>query len=243
MIHEMLRRALSPHNTRHTIANAHLGELDLSAKRSKVAILGGMARACLWPRDNEDYEVWCCNAMWGLASDSQGRFRADRWFELHPWWTQSVSDMANLQACPVPVYMLDIHEQAHPNGTPFEVPNALNFPLDRLLALHAHDYFTCTFAYQIALAIALGFDEIMLVGLALIEAREALIERPCVEFWCGVAMAQKIKIVIPGIDGLGQVPLIWSPFRYGFEYGQEKEWVEKYCERAVKRIKPGWKSE
>ena len=147
--------------------------------------------------------------------DSEDRLRADRWFEIHPPTTdiQNEYDMQWLRECPVPIYTTE----------PFpENPNAVVFPVDRL-ANKFTDYFSCTFAYQIALALAEGFEEIAIHGLQLAYGtqREATVERACVDWWLGYAEGRGVRVTIPEGDFVAKH---W--FRYGFDYTNEAETVK-----------------
>ena len=149
--------------------------------------------------------------------DGEDRLRADRWFEIHPPTEdiQDPHDMHWLRECPLPIYTTE----------PFpDNPNAVVFPVDRLASAYK-DYFSCTFAYQIALAIDEGFQEIAVHGLELIYGtqREATVERACVDWWLGYAQGRGIKVTIPADD---MVTKHWA--RYGFDYWREAKMVEEY---------------
>ena len=157
--------------------------------------------------------MWCCNQLYGACKDSKGRFRASRWFELHPLTQppQSDFDLIGIQACPVPVYTLE--------HTPY-FPMSVAFPIEAIVGTlyNARDYFTNTFSYQISLALVEGFQEIALYGIELTGGREYLLERPCVEYWVGYAQGRGVKVTIGE-----ESALCWTPFRYGYFYEQERE--------------------
>ena len=176
------------------------------------------------PWYDESFELWGINNFWNAMRDNEDRLRADRWFELHPPTTdiQNEHDMNWLMQCPIPIYTTQ----------PFpENPNSVVFPVDHL-AEKFTDYFSCTFAYQIALAIDEGFEVIALHGLelALGTQREATVERACVNYWIGLAQGQGIRILIPQDDF---VISHWG--RYGFEYWREANTVQEYCDSLIGR--------
>ena len=212
---------LSPVNARTSI---EAGRVVLSQPRMKVAITGAGRTLRDLPWDDSEWEIWGLNNFWNALRDSEGRLRADRWFEIHPPTTdiQDPHDMEWLRTCPVPIYTT----QAFPVN-----PNAVVFPVNRL-AKKYRDYFSCTFAYQIALAMDEGFREIALHGLelALGTQREATVERACLNWWLGYAEGQGIRITIPDSD------FVLSHFaRYGFDYWNEAKAVEQYCGTLVHR--------
>lgn len=185
-------------------------------QRKKVAIIGGYPSREGAPFDDPAWEVWSCNALYRLCADSNRRFRADRWWEMHPLSVppQTEWELEMMAACPVPLYTLDHAPQLW---------SSIRFPIELLLKLpNAKDYFSCTFAYQIAFAVALGFEEIGIWGTDLVGGREFLIERPCVEYWVGYAQARGVTVSV-GIESA----LCWYPFRYGYDYDDEKIFGEK----------------
>ena len=105
------------------------------------------------------------------------------------------------------------------------------FPVD-YLADKYRDYFSCTFAYQIALAIDEGFEEIAMHGLELAfgTQREATVERACVNYWLGLAEGKGIKITVPKNDF---VLSHWH--RYGFNYWPEANIVKDYVGSLIGR--------
>jgi hypothetical protein len=182
--------------------------------RSKVAIIAADPSYIQAPFDDHEWEVWGCNSLWKYCQDDKGYFRADRWFEMHPLSVQTPAEMDAIRACPVPIYLLgDDHRQA-PHGVPY--------PYRQVHAQFPYDYFTCTFAYQIALALHEGFTTIGLYGVELDRgtSRERTVEKACVEFWMGVAIGMGVEIDTPVTSRLGI-----QGMRYGYEYHEEMQAV------------------
>ena len=157
-------------------------------------------------------EIWCLNDFYRL--DPQALTYATRWFELHgdtplTRARREPNHFDILAQLTIPVYSF------HPLPS---VPTAVPFPLDadafeRLRGLGAREpYFTCTLAYQLALALADDATRIALYGTPLIGAREALIERPCVETWLGYAQGLGVKVTIchGEATGLGRHPFLYA---------------------------------
>tara|TARA_R100000306_G_C4358529_1_gene134054 strand:- start:229 stop:906 length:678 start_codon:yes stop_codon:yes gene_type:complete len=212
---------LSPHNSHAVIRD---GRIVVEPKRRRVVITGAGNSLRLIPWNDESWEIWGINNFWNAMRDPEGRLRADRWFELHPPTEdiQDPHDMNWLRDCPVPIYTTE----------PFpENPRAVVFPVDDL-AKHYRDYFSCTFAYQIALAIAEDFQEIAVHGLELAYGtqREATVERACVDWWLGYAEGRGLKVTVPEGD---HVITHWS--RYGFDYWREAKLVEQYVGSLIGR--------
>lgn len=72
------------------------------------------------------------------------------------------------------------------------LPTAIPFPIDEM----PFKYFTNSIAYMVAYAMYKGATEIDLYGVSFFLENEYLIQRPCVEFWLGHAMAKGIKVTV-----------------------------------------------
>lgn len=225
----------SPHCANVTVDDADKGIVRVSVPRSKVLILGGGRTRQYAPLDDPAYEVWSCNDLASICVDSDGLFRADRWFELHPRdpvveWRRRPDFWEWLATVPVPVYQFGRCDN----------PLSVEFPIDRVIAA-GRDYFACTFAYQIGLAKAEGFTTIALYGADLLTAREATVERATVEWWLGFAEGSGITIELPASG-----PSIRTgshPARYGTtnpECDLERETVYRWIEREYQHTIPSF---
>jgi hypothetical protein len=90
------------------------------------------------------------------------------------------------------------------------------------------DYFTSSVAFMIALAIEEGFKEIGLWGIDLIVGDEYFYQKPCAEFWLGVAHGKGITITLPHTTALCK-----QSHRYGYQ--QEPESLVKMSELVKRR--------
>lgn len=187
------------------------------AKRKKVCIVGYAenSRHLAWYNDPE------CE-IWGVNQLSRFIPRADRWFQIHhnwherKYWAENTDQEQWLKDCPIPVYMIS----DEPN-----IPNAVAYPKEWVKAeLKCHEYFTSSIAFMLALAIAEGFEEIGIYGIDLIVGREWAWEKPCAEYYLGVAHARGIAYHLPENSAL-----LWQSHTYGYEhepdygfYGLEK---------------------
>ena len=210
------------------IVDAIAGIVISDPPMTKVAIIGAGRGRNDAPWSDDTWEFW------GLNEIDQPR--ADRWFELHPMAVQNERELAWLSTCPAPCYILDLNALVPERPTqfvvgegPYYVQNAVEFPLERIDVSGLREYFTCTFAYQIALAILDGFEAIGLWGVELFlgTARERTVERMCVEYWLGVAEGRGIEIVSD--SGLAkQGPL------YGYDYDKEIRYVNSELARLYR---------
>lgn len=172
------------------------------------------------PYWDANYEIWCCNAMWRKGFDQEGRFRADRWFELHPPEVQTTQELEWIRTCPIPLYVW-------PGWNSILAPTHVVYPLRWVCeeiftwGNRPQAYFTNTFALQVALAIKEGFKLIYLADIWLEQGRELCVERACLEFWLGVARGRGIEVYLSR-----NCPILQHPFMYGRDYVEEKAEVE-----------------
>ena len=196
------------------IVDARAGKVRAVPRRSKVAIIGAGRTRNQAPWEDPAWEIWGINEI--------AQKRADRWFELHPLSVQTDAEMDWLRDCPKPVYLIDT--------PPPEIPMGVRFPLEKVIGLGL-DFFACTFAYQIALAVLEGFETIGLYGVDLPwgTPRERLYESASVHAWVGFALGCGRRVIVPADGALLQHPPLGRihprPRRYGFDYHEEKDAV------------------
>lgn len=181
------------------------GCVTLTGKK-RVAIVG----FCQTNRDRTPYHDPEFE-IWGLNRGGIFMARADRWWDMHSptirgWNHRRPGDhMEWLAKFPGPVYL---HE-ADP-----AIPNSITFPLAEIAAdlgenIYRLDaawnltdskdrpYCDSSIAYEIALAIHEGFEEIWVVGVDLSTESEYVWQRSGVSFLLGVAAGRGIKVVLP----------------------------------------------
>lgn len=188
------------------------GDLVLKTKRRKLAVVCGAPTRQMAPLDDDDYEVWALNVC--FPRDSKNRIRADVWWEMHPEWAQSESDMAFISRNERPCCTVDFDT--------IDAPLAMPLPYEAMCAYHGWPvYFTCTMAFQLMWAIHLQmtgereFEVVEMYGVELLlgNSRERTVEAACLSFWCGLAWG-RFKLVMPDVPGC----LIRSPYVYGYDY-------------------------
>jgi len=195
------------------ILDAAAGLVACDHKKAAIIGAGDYRKYAPWEDDS-----WC---WWAINEIGQRRF--DRHFELHPMAAQNARELAWLAECPAPCYVLDLEDCVG------RVKNAVEYPFHRMLEI-GRRYFTCTFAFQVALAIAEGFEEIGLWGVDLDfgTPRERLVEKPCVEYWLGIAEGRGITVTLPT-----GATLLSRPWVYGYAYEDEKRQIEDVCDEMV----------
>jgi hypothetical protein len=135
---------------------------------------------------------------------------------MHPLTVQTPAEMDAIRACPIPIYLLGDDSKQAPLGVPY--------PYEKVFAQFPYQYFTCTFAYQMALAIHEGFTTIGLYGVELHRgtSRERTVEKACVEFWKGLAIGMGVDVLTPRSSQLA-----FQAQRYGYDYQDEKAAVDE----------------
>jgi hypothetical protein len=136
---------------------------------------------------------------------------------MHPLEVQTEIEMEWIRTCPVPIMLLEYHPELN--------PLAVCYPR-QLLGAGA---FACTFAYQMALALSWGYEEIGFWGMDLTQgtARERLLEAANIAWWVGYAKGKGLKVSFPS-DSL----MCRHPHRYGYDYVNELE----FGKEAVKEL-------
>lgn len=170
-------------------------------KRTKLAIVGFAASSMhLAPFDDPTWEIVGLNQLYRKIP------RADRWLEIHHNWNEHVVEGTDheqwLREAPIPIYMVERVPR---------IPNSVRYPIERVMDGHL-DYFTSTVAFGLALAIQEGFTHIGLYGIDLIVGDEYFYQKPCTEFWIGVAHGKGIVMDIPKTSAL-----CTQSHRYGYE--------------------------
>lgn len=168
--------------------------------RDKVAIVG------FAPSSMQDVRVFFGDPAWEIWSINQLYIafpaiveHTTRWFQIHPRqeYDMAVRDIKHhqwmAQQDKFPIYM----QEKEP-----DIPMAIPFPKDEMLAKFVRRYFTNSISWEIALAIAEGFSEIHVYGIDMSQDDEYAEQRPSVEYFVGWADALGIKFYIPAKSDL-----------------------------------------
>lgn len=170
----------------------------------KVALVGTCPSSrMLAPYANGDWEIWACspgNAFGQLP-------RVTRWFEIHgdlgwpessEWAAQKYVNWLNEQD-----FLVYAQSQEH-------IKRARSYPLDEMIAKHSLYFFTSTFAYMMALAIAEGATEIGLFGIDMTLPGEYADQRPAMQHFIVMCMAMGIKIGAPDESDIMRPPPLYG---------------------------------
>ena len=175
---------------------------DLKGKNIAIVALGGSFSEYVLSRINsvEYDEVWGINSIGAI-------FHVDRTFMMDPA-SRFLDDVkAGLQTGVGREFLLET-----PNKGPIyscelddRVPEIVEYPLTEVVQKLELCYFNNTVAYAIAFAIAAEVGKLNLFGLDFsykqnIHFAEA--GRACVEFWCAVALKNKIPVQVARTSAL-----------------------------------------
>ena len=171
----------------------------------KKVIITGM-RAPFWgARDGA--EVWGCSICYFNQKDLDRLYNADHL----PGLTCSDPDyIANVNKHGFQVWM----QAPHP-----EIPNSHAIPKDEMMRYFglSHPYWTSTIAYMVSHAIYEGYNDITIHRvLEVVGSKDYIFQKPCLDFWLGVALGRGIKIRISEGSMLCR-PHPWETGEYGYE--------------------------
>lgn len=175
-------------------------------KRTVVMVGTSPDNAGQTPWDEPGIEAfWSLNDAHHLPFMHMDRVTA--WFQLHHRWRftrrmprYKIDHWAWLQEKhDFPVFMQKKYD---------DVPSSAVYPLKEITERYLsgmigrggffqRKYYTCSFPYLIGLAMYLGFQRIEMYGIQLAQQIEYIMQRPCTEFWCGIAIGQGIQLYTP----------------------------------------------
>lgn len=166
------------------------------------------------PYADRSFEVWSLNHAHPYVA------RWDRWFDFHPpeWSAKNLvpsvwqdQDRFLREKHGKPIYML----QAHP-----DYPDVLAYPLEAVLQEFPRRYLTSGIAYMLALALHERFEEIHLYGVDMRHDTEYALQRPCCEYYLGVAEGRGVKVYVPP-----PAAILTFDCLYGYEE-ESSAWIE-----------------
>lgn len=192
------------------------------AIKKKVAICGTAPTINNAPFGDQDFDIWGVAHCAFLAQVT----RMDAIFEIHKkevW----MKDNAPFHRFPnATIWMLD-HDDLHPKSVKYPVKDILEkYSVNKGFPGKERYYMSSSLPYMIALAIEKGYEEIHLYGIHLLMEEEYFYQRPCLEYYAGIAVGKGIKLYSdPGADILC----------FGYVYGlQEKEADEMIAKLKVR---------
>jgi hypothetical protein len=183
-------------------SNGVMGEGSGATQPLKVALIGtAPSSRMLAPFNDPSWKIWACS-----PGNMNSLPRVDVWFELHSnlLWPEHESygrpyiEWLKQQA--FPIYMQDQSQ----------VPQAMTFPRDEMVAEFGDEFFTSSFAWMMALAIKAGASEIALYGVDMASRDEYIRQRPGFYYFKREAMRRGVKVSAPHESDIMQSPPLYA---------------------------------
>lgn len=183
-----------------------LSSVTEPAPARKIAIIGtAPSSRDLAPYGDPSWEIWACS-----PGNMKILPRVNRWYELHVnlLWPEYISYGGP--------YIQWLAEQA--NAGAFEVwmqdqryfPQAKTFPMKALVKEFGPYFFTSTFAWLMAAAIAEGVQEVALYGVDMASRDEYILQRPGGHYFIQKCRERGVKVTIPLESDLEQPPALYA---------------------------------
>ena len=174
---------------------------------NKIAIIGTATTSIeMADRLDDSWIIYSCNGAFNQIK------RTDLHFELH-----DIDYLKRLQPPAVPEYFEFLKaggDKVMLNKAYKEFPDALIYPLKKILGYFGSPYFNNTIALMLAHALYNhdNISDISLIGVDMAGDGEYAGQRSCCEFYLGYARARGIRIHLPPM-----CPLLKTTHIYGFE--------------------------
>jgi len=197
-------------------------------KPKTLAICGFAHDSRDWaPYDKRTVEIWGCNETYAAdyMKTSEGKFRADRWFQMHLEEDWSRNNNPNDPRHPEWIrakhnFPLVMQEKFGPGIEAFPLEetdkiffsNAYAIDYDKKkrswLDVYKHGYYTSTFSWMMAYALwqkvtgQVDWEVIEVYGFNAASQSEYMYQKPCAEFWLSQALARNVDVRIAGTSPL-----------------------------------------
>jgi hypothetical protein len=202
--------------------------------RRKIAVCGfASSSRNLIPINDPTWEIWGMNQLYRHIP------RGDRWFDIHWNWDKEVVPGTDyrgwLATCGIPVYMIETQPDL-PTSVKYPLQRLIAAAGDYftstvafMVALAVDEIDRHVMAQLVTEARVsvetgvpmdliqrqrelYGAHTIGLFGIDLVVEEEYFHQKPCAEFWCGIAVGRGIEVYIPP-----QSALCKQAYRYGYE--------------------------
>lgn len=188
----------------------------------KLVIMGTAPSAAHVPFDDPSFDIWgvahCCFL--------QPVTRLDMIFEIHneQIWRK---DNAPFSRFPNALVLMDKKYDDIKNCEAFPLKDILEkYKVNKGHAQWESDYQSSSLGYMVCLAIENGYEEIWVYGIHLLMEEEYFYQRPCFEYYLGIATGKGIKTFVhPAAD------ILKFGYLYGFQDKESLEFIAKNKER------------
>lgn len=193
-------------------------DLTVQKKKTRIVALVGSASSTLGqtPWDDKSIEMWTLG--WRKVP------RSDRLFDMHPLGQHRKNVPPNYEqlvdSLNIPFYTTHPVPDVRKNVVyPFKEIQEFNRSID---PYWTDAYYACSVAYMVNLAIYEGVDEIQFYGLDFVADGEYSHQRPCMEYYIGIARGRGIRVYMPKDCAMCEFPYV-----YGYESKSGVGYVDK----------------
>lgn len=147
---------------------------------------------------------WLTNAPW---TEDELKAEGDKENPLHREFLAFCATNAHRRDVNFPIYMLEVDDG---------VPKSTLYPILEIIdsfGINSKNvkWFTNSYAYMMALAIYMGYEEVHYYGFEMSSQEEYGHQRACAVFWNGIAIGRGIKVVEPeGCRLMGQTDELYG---------------------------------
>ena len=188
----------------------------------KTVVLRGMVVAY----SGDEAEIWTCSLAYRQQPDTTRVYNLDplSWFQANvPEYIGEVNDLG------VPIYM----QRHYP-----EIPMSQPYPKDEVLDFFGMTadtaYFTSSIAWMLGDAIRQGFERIIIHRVQESDkATDYFFQKPCLDFWCGVCIGRRVRLLISEGSRLCR-PHPWESGLYGYISQDSADVINGTISSAVK---------
>lgn len=203
--------------------------------RKKIAIVGLEERTRhLAPFDDPDFDILVFNET---PTDDWCK-RWDMLLEIHvPSVYKNLNNPRHKdhwawlkQSHGKPIYMQKVDP---------EVPDSVAYPVQEILDEYMstltyegrrQQYIRATVCYAVALALYLGYEEIHIWGVELLDYAEYRSQQNNFAFWVGIATSRKVPVTLHCCKGMFSQPL------YGYEEFMQEDKLQRYLEGITQQL-------
>lgn len=173
--------------------------------------LAGFSEVNRWIANQQPPDV----EVWGMNEAHSFLQRYDRWYQIHPRnWQEDRKRRAGIVSLPAPdtfgrgeqhvefLRTVRVPLYMRPSEVSAEFPSARPYPYEAVreaFGAGGRLYLTSSASFMLAHALLEDIDEIRLAGIELSVGTEYFQQRPCMEYYLGIARQKGVKVVLPPV--------------------------------------------
>jgi hypothetical protein len=199
-------------------SNKKFEDLKFIKKNKRCCIVGFAPSWDIAPYQDKDVDFWGINELYLNLKKIKPQPKFSAWFEVHDIEKspskQKPEHQEFLKMCKIPI-ITQKHWDKYPSTIAYPVDYVIEF-FNKNFIIDAKNTgfsdYSNQISWMIALAICLGYEEIMVYGVDMAQDSEYRFQRASCQFFLGYALGANIKIRIPAA-----CELLKAGALYGFE--------------------------